>query len=171
MPSNWKHSSAPMSTPAYLTRGLSRQSFSVACPGSATLEAALPDNVGWVAHWCTVAHKICEDCRKNGGKGAALKAGFEASRGEWVMLLDGDLDIHPKQTPYFFEAAANSGADIVCGSKRHRRSVVQYPWHRRLVSALYFALVRAFVGLPITDTQTGRTSFSPHSWKQTARCS
>ena len=98
-------------------------------------------------------------CRKNGGKGAALKAGFEASRGEWVMLLDGDLDIHPKQTPYFFEAAANSGADIVCGSKRHRRSVVQYPWHRRMVSALYFALVRAFVGLPITDTQTGMKLF------------
>ena len=32
-------------------------------------------------------------CPVNGGKGAALRAGFDASTGELVMLLDGDLDI------------------------------------------------------------------------------
>ena len=98
-------------------------------------------------------------CRKNGGKGAALRAGFEASTGRYVMLLDGDLDIHPKQTPYFFEAMVTKGADIVVGSKRHKNSVVQYPWHRRIVSGCYFTLVRLFVGLPITDTQTGMKLF------------
>ena len=98
-------------------------------------------------------------CEKNGGKGAALRAGFEASTGEFVMLLDGDLDINPKQTPWFFEAMAAKGADIVIGSKRHPRSVVQYPWHRRLVSWVYFTIVRIFIGLPITDTQTGMKLF------------
>ena len=98
-------------------------------------------------------------CAKNGGKGAALRAGFDASTGEYVMLLDGDLDINPKQTPFFFEAMAAKGADIVIGSKRHKRSVVQYPWHRRFVSWVYFTLVRMFVGLPITDTQTGMKLF------------
>ena len=98
-------------------------------------------------------------CRRNGGKGAALRAGFEASSGRYVMLLDGDLDIHPKQTPYFFEEMAKKGADIVVGSKRHKRSVVQYPWHRRFVSGCYFTLVKWFVGLPITDTQTGMKLF------------
>ena len=98
-------------------------------------------------------------CEKNGGKGAALLAGFEASTGELVMLLDGDLDINPKQTPWFFEAMAAKGADIVIGSKRHPRSVVQYPWHRRLVSWVYFTIVRIFIGLPITDTQTGMKLF------------
>ena len=98
-------------------------------------------------------------CRRNGGKGAALRAGFDASTGEYVMLLDGDLDINPKQTPWFFEAMAAKGADIVIGSKRHKRSVVQYPWHRRFVSWVYFTLVRIFVGLPITDTQTGMKLF------------
>ena len=34
-------------------------------------------------------------CPRNGGKGAALRAGFEASTGRYEMLLDGDLDIHP----------------------------------------------------------------------------
>ena len=98
-------------------------------------------------------------CAKNGGKGAALRAGFDASTGEYVMLLDGDLDINPKQTPFFFEAMAAKGADIVIGSKRHPKSVVQYPWHRRFVSWVYFTLVRITIGLPITDTQTGMKLF------------
>ena len=98
-------------------------------------------------------------CKRNGGKGAALRAGYAASTGRYVMLLDGDLDIHPKQTPYFFEEMVTKGADIVVGSKRHRNSVVQYPWHRRIVSGCYFTLVKWFVGLPITDTQTGMKLF------------
>ena len=98
-------------------------------------------------------------CPRNGGKGAALRAGFEASSGRYVLLLDGDLDIHPKQTPLFFEEMAKRGADVVVGSKRHRDSVVQYPWHRRIVSWAYFTLVRIFVGLPLTDTQTGMKLF------------
>ena len=98
-------------------------------------------------------------CRRNGGKGAALRAGFAASTGRYVLLLDGDLDINPRQTPYFFEELVTRNADVVVGSKRHPKSVVQYPWHRRLVSACYFALVRLFIGLPITDTQTGMKLF------------
>lgn len=98
-------------------------------------------------------------CRTNGGKGAALRAGFAASKGEYVLLLDGDLDINPKRTAHFFEVMENESADIVIGSKRHPKSVVQYPWHRRFVSWAYFTLVRMFVGLDITDTQTGMKLF------------
>lgn len=98
-------------------------------------------------------------CRRNSGKGAALRAGFEESTGAFVMLLDGDLDIHPRQTPVFFERLVEEGADIVIGSKRHADSNVQYPWHRRIVSWCYFTLVKIFVGLPVTDTQTGMKLF------------
>ena len=97
--------------------------------------------------------------RRNSGKGAALRAGFEASTGEFVMLLDGDLDINPMQTPVFFRSMVENKADIVIGSKRHRNSDVQYPWHRRIVSWCYFTLVKIFVGLPVTDTQTGMKLF------------
>ncbi len=96
---------------------------------------------------------------RNGGKGAALRAGFVASKGAYILLLDGDLDIHPKQTPWFFDQLQLKNADIVVGSKRHRFSEVQYPWHRRLVSWVYFTLVRLTIGLPITDTQTGMKLF------------
>ncbi|MBO7207987.1 MAG: glycosyltransferase, partial [Kiritimatiellae bacterium] len=98
-------------------------------------------------------------CPVNGGKGAALRAGFAASTGDVVMLLDGDLDILPEQTPRFFEAMVSNDADVVVGSKRHKESQIQYPWHRRLVSWVYFTIVRIFIGLPITDTQTGMKLF------------
>ncbi len=96
---------------------------------------------------------------RNAGKGNALKEGFRASRGGYVLLLDGDLDIAPKMLPRFFDELARAGGDIVIGSKRHPESSVQYPWHRRLASFIYFSLVRLFIGLPVTDTQTGMKLF------------
>ena len=96
---------------------------------------------------------------RNGGKGNALKAGFRASEGELVLLIDGDLDILPDGLPEFLQTMERENADIVIGSKRYPKSQVQYPWHRRLASAVYFWLVRLFIGLPITDTQTGMKLF------------
>ncbi len=96
---------------------------------------------------------------RNAGKGNALKEGFRVSRGGYVLLLDGDLDIAPKMLPRFFDEMARAGGDIVIGSKRHPESSVQYPWHRRLASFVYFSLVRLFIGLPVTDTQTGMKLF------------
>jgi len=96
---------------------------------------------------------------RNGGKGAALRAGFEACTGDFVLLLDGDLDILPSGIPRFLEVQRETGADIVVGSKRHPESKVQYPWHRRLTSGVYFALVKMFLGVPVTDTQTGMKLF------------
>ena len=106
-----------------------------------------------------------EDVRKpvildrNVGKGGALKAGFQASRGRLILLLDGDLEILPGYLPGFIETMEREGADIVIGSKRHPKSRVKYPWHRRFASAVYFSLVRFFIGMPVTDTQTGMKLF------------
>ena len=95
----------------------------------------------------------------NAGKGNALKEGFKASTGEFVMLLDGDLDLSPSRIPEFFDSMAARKSDIVLGSKRHPKSEVQYPWHRRLASMVYYTMVRILVGLPATDTQVGMKLF------------
>lgn len=92
---------------------------------------------------------------RNMGKGAALKHGFEASLGNYVLLLDGDLDLPPHQVSLFFDIMERNRADVVIGSKRHPDSVLNYPWHRKVVSTIYYALVKILVGLPIRDTQTG----------------
>ena len=95
----------------------------------------------------------------NAGKGNALKEGFRASSGDFVLLLDGDLDLLPSRIPDFFDSMAQNGSDIVLGSKRHPKSEVQYPWHRRLASMVYYTMVRMLVGLPVSDTQVGMKLF------------
>ena len=95
----------------------------------------------------------------NKGKGSALKAGLRHAKGEYILLLDGDLDIKISYLPRFFDEMLEKNADIVIGSKRHPQSKVQYPWHRRLASMMYFCLVRMIAGLPITDSQTGMKLF------------
>ena len=97
--------------------------------------------------------------QENGGKGNALRAGLKASRGDLVLLLDADLDLAPEALPAFFEEMDRSGADIVIGSKRHPRSQIDYPFSRRIASAVYYGIVHLLTGLPVTDTQTGMKLF------------
>jgi len=91
----------------------------------------------------------------NEGKGNALTAGVIHSRGDRIVFLDADMDLHPEQLPTFFRIMDDRDVDAVIGSKWHPASHVDYPAHRRLLSLTYFALVRVLFGLPIRDTQTG----------------
>jgi len=92
---------------------------------------------------------------QNVGKGGALSRGFRASRGSYILLLDADLDLSPEHVMRFFEIMEEQDADVVIGSKRHRDSVLHYPWHRRIASTVYYGIVKMLVGLPVRDTQTG----------------
>jgi len=93
---------------------------------------------------------------RNAGKGAALKHGFEASKGSYVLFLDADLDIPPHQVASFFETIEKEKVDMVIGSKHHPDSFIDsYPWHRRIVSTAYYWLIKLLVNLPVRDTQTG----------------
>jgi glycosyltransferase involved in cell wall biosynthesis len=91
----------------------------------------------------------------NNGKGHALRAGFEQALGELVFFLDADLDLDPKQFHVLYDIYCKEKVDVVIGSKRHPDSVLNYPWRRRIVSTVYFFLVKLLFGLPIRDTQTG----------------
>jgi glycosyltransferase involved in cell wall biosynthesis len=109
-----------------------------------------------VAHPATVRPVLMVS---NGGKGAALREGLRHSRGTHILLLDGDLDLDPALLPAFFDVMQQRVADIVVGSKRHPDSEIDYPWRRRVASAVYYGLVTLLVGLPVTDTQTGMKLF------------
>lgn len=96
---------------------------------------------------------------ENSGKGNALMCGSAYARGEYVVFLDADMELHPEQLPLFFEIMAAKKCDAVIGSKYHPASNVQYPSNRRLYSIGYFLLVKALFGLPLRDTQTGLKVF------------
>ena len=95
----------------------------------------------------------------NLGKGGALREGFGASSGDRIVFLDADLDLHPSQLQVFFDYMRDESASVVIGSKRHPRSKLYYPIHRKIVSAVYFFLVKLMFRLPIHDTQTGMKLF------------
>ncbi|UCD56386.1 MAG: glycosyltransferase family 2 protein [Candidatus Hydrogenedentota bacterium] len=95
----------------------------------------------------------------NLGKGNALREGFGISSGNLVVFIDADLDLHPSQLQVFFDFLRSENADVVIGSKRHPQSKLYYPFHRKVVSAVYFFLVKLMFRLPIHDTQTGLKLF------------
>jgi glycosyltransferase involved in cell wall biosynthesis len=95
----------------------------------------------------------------NLGKGMALKKALHYISGDYVVFLDADMDLHPIQVQALFDIMRLDNADVVIGSKLHPNSVVIYPWHRRIISLVYYGLVKILFGLPCHDTQTGLKLF------------
>jgi len=67
-----------------------------------------------------VARQLRPDIRvvleERPGKGAALRAGFEASRGDYIVMIDADGSMHPQETD-LFTAYLDAGYDFVKGSR------------------------------------------------------
>ena len=97
---------------------------------------------------------------RNLGKGYAVKAGALASHGQWVALVDSDLDLDPASIPEYLHVARAEQLDFAIGSKRHPESVVHYPRSRRVASWCYQQLNRLLFGLDVRDTQVGLKVFS-----------
>jgi glycosyltransferase involved in cell wall biosynthesis len=96
---------------------------------------------------------------RNLGKGYAVKLGALASTGEWVAVVDADLDIHPSAIPSYLATAMREDLDFAVGSKRHPDSIVHYPWSRRVASWMYQQLNRILFRLDVRDTQVGLKVF------------
>ena len=92
---------------------------------------------------------------KNCGKGFAVREGFKASSGDFILFIDGGMELHPRDIKVFLGLMQLYNCDIVMGSKRHPQSQVDYPWSRRLLSFIFQSLVRLVFKVNVTDTQVG----------------
>ena len=97
---------------------------------------------------------------RNLGKGYAVKAGALSAGGDWIALVDADLDLDPAAIPGYLAVARDERLDLVVGSKRHPESVVSYPRSRRVDSWCYQQLNRVLFRLNVRDTQVGLKVFS-----------
>jgi glycosyltransferase involved in cell wall biosynthesis len=97
---------------------------------------------------------------RNLGKGYAVKVGALAAHGQWVALVDADLDLDPSSIPDFLVVARRDQLDFAIGSKRHPQSIVHYPRSRRIASWAYQQLNRLLFRLDVHDTQVGLKVFS-----------
>ncbi|MEX2426039.1 MAG: glycosyltransferase family 2 protein [Thermomicrobiaceae bacterium] len=88
--------------------------------------------------------------RKNFGKSAALRAGFDASLGEIIVTMDGDLQDVPSEIPKLLQKL-DEDTDLVSGWKFPRND----PMTKRLPSSFFNAVVRLMTGITIHDFNCG----------------
>src|SRR3979490_3537355 len=88
--------------------------------------------------------------RRNFGQTSALAAGFDHSRGEYVIAMDGDLQHDPADIPMFLEKIAE-GYDIVSGWRKRR---IDNLWLRRIPSRCANWLMAKLSGVDIHDFGT-----------------
>jgi dolichol-phosphate mannosyltransferase len=88
--------------------------------------------------------------RRNFGKTAALKAGFNLIRGDIVFTMDGDLQDDPAEIPRFL-AKLDEGYDLVSGWKKRRHD----PPSKVLPSRIFNRVVSFTTGLRVHDVNCG----------------
>jgi glycosyltransferase involved in cell wall biosynthesis len=92
---------------------------------------------------------------QNRGKGAALRSGFAAARGDVILVQDADLEYDPRDYGALLEPITDGHADVVYGSRflggPHR---VLYWWHY-LANVALTALSNLFTNLNLSDMEVG----------------
>src|SRR5438270_9962858 len=88
--------------------------------------------------------------RRNFGQTSALAAGFDNSRGEYIIAMDGDLQHDPSDIPLFLEKISE-GYDIVSGWRKRR---IDNFWLRRFPSRCANWLMAKLSGVDIHDFGT-----------------
>jgi len=85
--------------------------------------------------------------RKNYGQTAAMQAGLETARGEYLVTLDGDLQNEPSDIPRMLEQL-EAGYDLVHGWRKHRQDTLVT---RKIPSRIANWLISRVTGFPIHD--------------------
>ncbi|MGE3956628.1 MAG: glycosyltransferase family 2 protein [Vicinamibacterales bacterium] len=89
----------------------------------------------------------------NGGKGSALRRGFDAVSGDLVVIQDADLEYSPEEYPELMELIVKGHADVVYGSRflgRHRVFMFTHYLGNRIVTLATNVLYNTM----LTDMET-----------------
>ena len=85
--------------------------------------------------------------RKNYGQTAAMAAGFDNSKGDIVITLDGDLQNDPNDIPKLI-SEINNGYDLICGWRFNRKDKLI---NRKIPSKIANKLIAQVTGLKLHD--------------------
>ncbi len=93
--------------------------------------------------------------RANFGQSAAMAAGFEATRGDIVIAMDGDLQNDPQDIPLLLEKIAE-GFDVVSGWRKNRRDQLLL---RKVPSKIANRLICSITDVRLHDTGCSLKAF------------
>jgi glycosyltransferase involved in cell wall biosynthesis len=89
----------------------------------------------------------------NGGKGRAIRTGFEQARGTIVAIQDADLELDPAQLKDLVAPILAGETSVVYGS-RFLAGVPDAPWLTIVANKVLTALTNLLYGSRITDMET-----------------
>lgn len=92
-------------------------------------------------------HVVVVNFRRNFGQTAAMSAGFDYSRGEIIVTMDGDLQNDPADIPKFLDKI-NEGNDVVAGWRFKRQDPFM---SRRLPSMIANRIISWITGVKLHD--------------------
>jgi glycosyltransferase involved in cell wall biosynthesis len=101
--------------------------------------------------------RVIHEARR--GYGSALRAGFAASRGEYVLMADADLTYDFAEIPNFV-ARLRAGADLVMGDRMSDIRPGAMPWlHRYVGNPVLTGVLNLFFRTGVRDAHCGMRAF------------
>ena len=96
---------------------------------------------------------------KNMGKGAAVRTGLQAARGDIILIQDADLEYNPHDYPTLLEPLKDGTADVVYGSRflGGPRRVIMF-WHM-IANQLLTFMTNILYDTILSDMETGYKVF------------
>lgn len=92
---------------------------------------------------------------QNRGKGAAVRTGFAAARGRYVVVQDADLEYDPAELPNLLEPLVEDRADVVYGSRFLTAGSRSVPYFWRTFGNKFLTHVsNVFTNLNLSDMET-----------------
>ncbi len=114
------------------------------------VEDASPDRSWNAIERLVASEPRCKGIRlsRNFGQHYAITAGLEHARGEWVVVMDCDLQDQPEEIGKLLQTALQGNYDVVFGRRLRRRD----RWIKRFSSRCFYAVYNFF-----TDAQFDNT--------------